>query len=41
MIEDELERFTLEAWFPLMAALTRFSESSTLEDEVERLTLEV
>jgi hypothetical protein len=41
MLEEEFERLKLEVWLVEMLALTLLSERSTLEDELERLKLDV
>jgi hypothetical protein len=41
MLVDALARLALDTWLVAILALTLFSERSTLEDEFERLKLEV
>ena len=40
MLDDELERERLEAWFAVTLALMELSELSMLDDEFERLRLD-
>ena len=40
-LEDEFERLKLEVWFVLILILMLLSELSTLDDELDRLRLEV
>ena len=40
MLDEELERERLEAWFAVTLALIELSELSMLEEELERLRLE-
>ncbi len=39
-LEEELESERLEVWFVLILALTRLNELSTLEEELDKLTLD-
>ena len=41
MLDDEFESEKLEVWFVEILALTEFSDRSTLDEEFERLKLEV
>lgn len=41
MLEDEFDRFRLDVTLVDILALTEFSDASTLDDEIERLRLEV
>jgi hypothetical protein len=41
MLVDAFARLALDTWLVAILALTLFSERSTLEDEFERLKLEV
>jgi hypothetical protein len=41
MLDEELERLRLEVWLVVTLAFTLLSERSILEDEFERLRLEV